>query len=61
MRSDVQDLKHRVSSMEHKIAAMHGDLAMIHADIANINVRLDRQGTDITMIKRRLDIVEEPA
>lgn len=50
LTTDVQDLKHRMTSVERQLGEMRVDMAGISGRIDRLEVRIDR-------IERRLDIV----
>jgi archaellum component FlaC len=50
LTTDVQDLKHRMTSVEPQLGEMRVDMAGIAARIDRLEIRIDR-------IERRLDIV----
>jgi len=51
-------VKMRLGSLAQTYAMMAGDLASIHGDIARNNLELDAICDDVSMIKRRLDLID---
>ena len=53
-RTELGDLRQRVSSMERHLANLQGDMALVHQ-------RLDHLGERVERIERRLELTDAPA
>ena len=58
LTSDLQDVKHRLSSLELGIAGLRRDLAGLYEQQAIATVRFDKLEERVQRIERRLDVVD---
>lgn len=58
MRSDIRDIKLRMTSLEESIAGLRGDIANLHTVAALHAGRMDRIEDRLARIERRLDLVD---
>ncbi len=58
IRVDVADIKQDISDLKMRVHVLEDQYASIAMSVSGVNHRLDRVQTDVTTIKRRLDLVD---
>ena len=58
VHADVGELKREVVSVKHRLSSLEQHQATLAGDVARINSELDDIRVDISLIKKRLDLVD---
>ncbi|HEX8511760.1 MAG TPA: hypothetical protein VF688_01495 [Allosphingosinicella sp.] len=58
MNSDLTDVKREMSSFRVRLSSIEQHQVAMSGDIAQIRVELDDIRSDVSLIKRRLDLVD---
>jgi predicted nucleic acid-binding Zn-ribbon protein len=60
MRTDLAEIRQDLSDIKLRVHVLEDQYASLAMSLAGINHRLDRLQTDVTVMKRRLDLVDTP-